>query len=66
MGVRKDDVALRRRLDGALEKLRPQVRRILKDYGVPLVADPTEPEAAASSPAPSITSRTASPDPRTP
>jgi mxaJ protein len=66
MGVRKDDVVLRRRLDGALEKLRPQVRRILKDYGVPLVADPTEPEAAASSPAPSITSRTASPDRQTP
>lgn len=50
MGVRKDDVALRRALDGALERLRPAVQRILRDYRVPLVADPTAP-APATAPA---------------
>jgi mxaJ protein len=35
MGVRRDDVKLRRTLDRELEKLRPQVQRLLADYHVP-------------------------------
>jgi ABC-type amino acid transport substrate-binding protein len=42
MAVRKDDLALRRRLDEALEKRRPEIDRLLRDYGVPLVEDPTQ------------------------
>jgi mxaJ protein len=41
MGVRKDDLALRRRLDDALEKHRGDIDKVLRTYGVPLVADPT-------------------------
>ncbi len=35
MGVRKGDQALRRELDDLLERLRPEIARILADYGVP-------------------------------
>jgi mxaJ protein len=41
MAVRKDDLALRRRLDEALEKRRPAIQKVLREYGVPLVEDPT-------------------------
>jgi mxaJ protein len=41
MAVRKDDLALRRRLDEALEKHRAEIGEVLRDYGVPLVDDPT-------------------------
>jgi mxaJ protein len=37
MGVRKDDVALRRELDSALKARSAEIRRVLADYGVPLV-----------------------------
>jgi mxaJ protein len=37
MGVRKDDVALRRELDRALDRNRPAVRALLAAYGVPEV-----------------------------
>lgn len=39
MGVRKQDVALRRQLDRALVSLRPQVRALLAEFGVPKGAD---------------------------
>jgi mxaJ protein len=35
MGVRRDDVKLRRTLDRELEKLQPQVQRLLADDHVP-------------------------------
>ncbi|HEX6605121.1 MAG TPA: quinoprotein dehydrogenase-associated putative ABC transporter substrate-binding protein [Sphingomicrobium sp.] len=37
MGVRKEDVALRRELDAALAKRSADIRAVLADYGVPLV-----------------------------
>jgi mxaJ protein len=40
MGVRKDDLVLRQRLDEALEKERPEVARVLRSYGVPVVEEP--------------------------
>jgi mxaJ protein len=40
MGVRKDDLVLRRRLDEALEKERSEVARVLRSYGVPVVEEP--------------------------
>lgn len=41
MGVRKGDVALRQALDRALEKRRDDIHRLLVDFGVPLIEDPT-------------------------
>ncbi len=40
IGVRRGDSALRARLDGALRRHRAEIDRILRAYGVPLVADP--------------------------
>jgi mxaJ protein len=40
MGVRRDDVALRRELDAALAKRAADVRKVLVDYGVPLLDTP--------------------------
>jgi len=37
MGVRKDDVGLRRELDAALAKRASDIRKLLTDYGVPLL-----------------------------
>jgi mxaJ protein len=37
MGVRRDDVALRRELDAALKKRAAEIHAVLTDYGVPLV-----------------------------
>jgi mxaJ protein len=37
LGVRKDDLALKRQLDVALRRLRPQIRQLLGAYGVPRV-----------------------------
>ena len=42
MGVRRDDTALARRVGAVLERRRDEVRRILRDYGVPLVAGARE------------------------
>jgi mxaJ protein len=39
MGVRKEDRALRRELDEALERRRGEVRGILAEYGVPVVGE---------------------------
>ena len=39
MGVRRDDTVLARRVDAALRRHRPEIRRILERYGVPLVPD---------------------------
>lgn len=38
LGVRPNDSALRDRLDAALERSRPEIERILRRYGVPLVS----------------------------
>lgn len=38
LGVRKNDVVLKYALDDALKKVQPQIRAILDEYGVPLVA----------------------------
>jgi len=38
MGVRREDVALRRELDRALERNAPAIAEILRDYRVPIVA----------------------------
>jgi mxaJ protein len=35
IGVRKGDVALKKRLDTELERLRLQIRRLLRSYGIP-------------------------------
>jgi mxaJ protein len=40
VGVRKDDVALRRDLDRALERHRPEIAAILQRYAVPVVPGP--------------------------
>lgn len=40
MGVRKDDLALKREVDMALSRRRPEIRAILESYGVPLVDQP--------------------------
>jgi mxaJ protein len=39
MAVRRGDTALRDRLDGIIEKRRPEIAKILKDYGVPVLGD---------------------------
>jgi len=39
MGVRKEDRALRRELDDVLERRRDEVRKILTDYGIPVLSD---------------------------
>lgn len=36
MGVRKSDKELRSRLDGALERRAPEIRKILAEYGIPV------------------------------
>jgi mxaJ protein len=43
MGVRKDDLALRRQLDAALDARRGEVRAVLTRFGVPLVEDDAAP-----------------------
>jgi hypothetical protein len=40
MGVRRDDLALRRELDSALAKRAADIRAVLNEFGVPLVASP--------------------------
>ena len=42
VGVRKNDDALRQELDAALERRLPEIRRVLDEYGVPLVAPRVE------------------------
>jgi quinoprotein dehydrogenase-associated probable ABC transporter substrate-binding protein len=49
MGVRKDDRALRDRLDAALVTLRPRIQALLADYGVPVF------DAVDAPPAPAVT-----------
>jgi mxaJ protein len=39
LGVRKQDAALRDRLNAALRHCKPEIERILRQYGVPLVGD---------------------------
>jgi mxaJ protein len=46
MGVRREDRALRRELDAALERNRAAIARILDEYGVPQL--PMGPVAAAN------------------
>ena len=40
MGVRREDVALRRELDRALERNAPAIAALLNSYGVPVIASP--------------------------
>jgi mxaJ protein len=40
MGVRKEDVALRRELDRALARLAPRIQSLLVEYAIPLAAEP--------------------------
>jgi hypothetical protein len=40
MGVRKGDRSLRDLLDAALDRLRPEIDRVLDAYGVPRVGEP--------------------------
>jgi mxaJ protein len=40
MGVRRDDVAFRRQLDGILDRHRSEVEALLRQYHVPVVAEP--------------------------
>ncbi len=40
MGVRRDNIALRRELDAALAKRAPEIRAVLASYGVPLLDTP--------------------------
>jgi mxaJ protein len=39
IGVRRDDPTLRARLDAALERRRPEIDRILRQYSIPLIRD---------------------------
>lgn len=59
IGVRKSDVALRDRLEGALGRNAGEIQRILKSFGVPLVEAhaPKPLIEQASSPAPSASPR---------
>ena len=43
MGVRKEDVKLRQTLEAELEKHRPEIDRLLADYGVPRADSGTQP-----------------------
>jgi mxaJ protein len=49
MGVRKEDVALRRDLDRALARLAPQVQALLTEYAIPVGADDAGAAAAVRS-----------------
>jgi mxaJ protein len=40
MGVRRDNLELKREIDAALQKRADDIRRVLTDYGVPLVDSP--------------------------
>ena len=42
LAVRREDRALRERLDAALERRRPDIEQILRQYGVPLVEQSRE------------------------
>lgn len=59
IGVRKSDVALRDRLDGALARHGDEIQQILKAHGVPLVAEQSSKPLIeqASSPASSTSTR---------
>lgn len=53
MGVKKGDVALKNRLETAIDRRQADIRAILEEYGVPLIpahapqaAQPAEPQAA--------------------
>jgi mxaJ protein len=48
MGVRKDDRALRDRLDQALVALRPRIQALLADYGVPVYEEADTPAGRAA------------------
>ena len=48
LAVRKDDAALKARLDDVIARERPQIHKLLAEYGVPLV---DEPAALAAGPA---------------
>ena len=37
MGVKKDNQALKRELEGILDRRQPEIRAILEDYGIPLM-----------------------------
>jgi mxaJ protein len=50
MGVRRDDPALRVELDDVLVRRRVEVARILKEFGVPIVAPPGARAAAPANP----------------
>jgi mxaJ protein len=39
VGVRRDNTALRARLDTALERRRPEIEGILRRYGIPLSSE---------------------------
>ena len=39
MGLRHDDVALKREVEAALARRREDIERVLRSYGVPLITD---------------------------
>jgi quinoprotein dehydrogenase-associated probable ABC transporter substrate-binding protein len=55
MGVRPGDIEFRRRLNGELIKLAPQIQQILRDYNIPLLDEQNHPLPAqpVAAPAPS-------------
>src|SRR5207237_5940079 len=50
MGVKKGNQALKRDLDGIIDRRQPEIRAILEDYGIPLM--PAHQSAAAPNGAP--------------
>ena len=44
-GVRPGDTALRAQLDGAMARRRPDIERVLRQYGVPLLGDSPQGDA---------------------
>jgi quinoprotein dehydrogenase-associated probable ABC transporter substrate-binding protein len=52
IGVRKNEPALRDRLDALLQKKQPEIDALLREYGVPLVADATPVAAPIAASAP--------------
>ena len=46
LGVRKDDMALKQELEDVLQRRQVEIRRILEEYGIPLMPEAQAQDAA--------------------